>query len=170
MRAKCGPGKRCRRYGPMVIGLSYRLLGRDDEADDLAQEAFAHALASLDRLDDPQAFAAWLKTIVIRTAHKLVRRRRLARRLGLWRQAEPIDEDALVAEDAPPDVRAELRAIYAIIDSLPSRERIALVLRRVEGQSHEEVAEALGVSLSTAKRLSAAADAALAARLEGRSP
>jgi hypothetical protein len=29
----------CRRYGPMVIGLSYRLLGRDDEAYDLAQEA-----------------------------------------------------------------------------------------------------------------------------------
>ncbi len=73
----------CRRYAPLVIGLSHRLLGRDDEADDLAQEAFAQALGSLDSLDEPRAFAGWIKTIVIRTAHKIVRRRALMRRLGL---------------------------------------------------------------------------------------
>jgi RNA polymerase sigma-70 factor (ECF subfamily) len=159
----------CRRYAAVVIGLSYRLLGRDDEADDLAQEAFVHALASLDRLDDPQAFGAWIRTIVVRTAHKMVRRRALMRRLGLARRAEPIDEEALVSPDAPPDVRAELGAVYALIDQLPPRERLALVLRRVEGLSHEDVAETLGVSLSTAKRLAAASDVALAHALADRS-
>ena len=73
------------------------------------------------------------------------------------------------ADDAPPDVQTELRAVYALIDALPARERLALVLRRVEGMSHEEVAEALGVSLSTAKRLAASSDAALAHALEHRS-
>jgi RNA polymerase sigma-70 factor (ECF subfamily) len=159
----------CRRYAGVVIGLSYRLLGRDDEADDLAQEAFAQALGSLDALADPQAFGAWIRTIVVRTAHKMVRRRTLLRRLGLGRASEPLDEDALVSDDAPPDVQTELRAVYALIDALPARERLALVLRRVEGMSHEEVAEALDVSLSTAKRLAASSDAALAHALEHRS-
>jgi RNA polymerase sigma-70 factor (ECF subfamily) len=152
----------CRRYAAMVIGLSHRLLGRDGEADDLAQEAFAQALGSLDKLADPQAFAGWMKSIVVRTAHKLVRRRVLVRRLGLGpRGADAIDEERLVSPDAPPDVRAELRAVYALVESLPARQRIALVLRRVEGFSHEEVAEHLDVSLSTAKRLAASSDAAL---------
>ena len=157
----------CRRYASVVIGLSYRLLGRDDEADDLAQEAFTQALGSLDALVDPQAFGAWIRTIVVRTAHKMVRRRALLRKLGLGRRREPLDEDMFVSEDAPPDVRAELNAIYAMIHALPARERIALVLRRVEGLSHEEVADALGVSLSTAKRVVASSEAALALALEG---
>jgi RNA polymerase sigma factor (sigma-70 family) len=97
----------------------------------------------------------------------MVRRRALLRKLGLGRRREPLDEDMFVSEDAPPDVRAELNAIYAMIHALPARERIALVLRRVEGLSHEEVADALGVSLSTAKRVVASSEAALARALEG---
>ena len=157
----------CRRYAGVVLGLSHRLLGREDEADDLAQESFAQALASLDSLADPQAFAAWIKTVVVRTAHKLVRRRMLVRRLGLApRGGDAFAPDEMISPDAPPDVRAELHAIYTIIEAMPARERIALVLRRVEGLSHEEVAEHLGVSLSTAKRLAAASDETLARVLE----
>ena len=156
----------CRRHAPAVIGLAHRLLGRDDEADDLAQDAFTHALSSLDRLADPQAFAAWIRTIVVRTAHKLVRRRVLMRKFGLGprRTESDIDTD-FISREAPPDVHAELRAIYTILETLPARERIALVLRRVEGLSHEAVAEQLGVSLSTAKRLADSSDAALARAL-----
>jgi RNA polymerase sigma-70 factor (ECF subfamily) len=159
----------CRRHAPAVLGLAHRLLGRDDEADDLAQEAFAQALSSLDRLADPQAFAAWIRAIVVRTAHKIVRRRALMRRLGLVPQrAEPLEDGNFISPDAPPDVRAELRAIYTILARLSPRERIALVLRRVEGLSHESVAEHLGVSLSTAKRLAASSDEALARVMEGK--
>jgi RNA polymerase sigma-70 factor (ECF subfamily) len=156
----------CRRHAPAVIRLAHRLLGRDDEADDLAQESFTHALSSLDRLADPQAFAAWMRTIVVRTAHKIVRRRVLMRRFGLGprRTESDIDTD-FISRDAPPDVHAELHAIYTLLDRLPARERIALVLRRVEGLSHEDVAEQLGVSLSTAKRLAASSDEALARAL-----
>ena len=158
----------CRRHAPAVIRLAHRLLGRDDEADDLAQDAFANALSSLDRLADPQAFAAWIRTIVVRTAHKLVRRRILMRRFGLGPRATESDIDTeFISRDAPPDVHAELRAIYTMLDGLPARERIALVLRRVEGASHEEIAEQLGVSLSTAKRLAASSEAALARALGG---
>jgi RNA polymerase sigma-70 factor (ECF subfamily) len=141
-----------RRYARMVFGLAYRLMGRDQDIDDLVQECFAQALAHLWRLAEPQAFGAWLTSIVVRTAHKTLRRRALATRLGLRVRGEPVDIDSLVAENAPPDVVAELRAVYSVIDKLPVRARTALILRRVEGMSQEEVAAAMEISVSTAKR------------------
>ena len=142
-----------RRYSGLAFGMVYRLLGRDHEVDDLVQECFAQALANLHRLDDPQALGAWLGSLIVRTTHKMLRRRAVATRLGLRKPMDPLDADRVVSPNAPADVQAELRAIYRIIENLPTRARIALVLRRVEGMSQEEVAEAMGVSLSTAKRL-----------------
>ncbi len=150
-----------RRYAPMVLGLSLRLLGRDDEAEDLAQEAFLQAFKALARLQEADAIAGWLRAIVVRTAHKMIRRRILLRRLGLGRQAAPLDVEQLVSSNAPPDVHAELRAVYTILEELPAPLRIALVLRRVEGCTNEEIAEQTDASLSTVKRRVIEADARL---------
>lgn len=159
-----------RRYARMVFALAYRLLGRDHELDDLVQDCFAQALASLHRLAEPQAFAGWLTAIVVRTTRKMLRRRAVAARLGLGRRQEPIDVDSLVSRAAPADVQMELRAVYSIVDALPSRQRIALVLRRVEGASQDEVAAHLGVSISTAKRLIIDAELRLEAALADPKP
>jgi RNA polymerase sigma-70 factor, ECF subfamily len=142
-----------RRYSRMVFGLCYRLVGRDEEIDDLVQDCFLQALSHLGRLSEPQAFGAWLTAVVVRTTHKALRRRTLATRLGLRSRRDPIDVECLVAKGAPADVVTELHAVYRLVDKLPTRVRVALVLRRVEGMSQDEVAQAMGVSVSTAKRL-----------------
>jgi RNA polymerase sigma-70 factor (ECF subfamily) len=136
----------------MVAGMAYRLLGRDEDVDDLVQDSFVQALRSLDRLQAPQAFASWLASIVVRTSSKIIRRRRLLRRLGLRRSDAAIDIDAMVSPSAPPDVATELRAMYSCIDELPAHERVALVLRRVEGLGIDEVAALVGASRATVKR------------------
>jgi RNA polymerase sigma-70 factor (ECF subfamily) len=159
-----------RRYARMVYGLVYRLMGSDDEIDDLVQESFMHALAHLGRLSEPQAFGAWLTSVVVRTTHKVLRRRALARRLGLRGPKDPIDPDSLVSSAAPADVLAELRAVYSVVDRLPARVRVALVLRRVEGMSQDAVAAAMGVSVSTAKRLLVEADLVLQSAFETPQP
>jgi RNA polymerase sigma-70 factor (ECF subfamily) len=120
-------------------------------------------------LKDPRAFAAWLGSIVVQTAHKVLRRRRLARRLGLYRP-EPIDVDALVARDAPPDAMVELRALYRLLHDLPVRVRLPLVLRRVEGHSLDEVAELMGCSLATVKRAIAEGERRLEEAMERERP
>jgi RNA polymerase sigma-70 factor, ECF subfamily len=140
-----------RRYATMVNGMGYRLLGRDSELEDLVQDCFTEAWRSLGRLEAPQAFGTWLGAIVIRTAHKMLRRRRLATRLGL-RRVEPIDLDSLISSTAPPDARSELKAIYRLVESLPPDVRLAFILRRVEGLPLDEIAESLGTSLATVKR------------------
>ena len=159
-----------RRYSRMVYGLAYRLVGRDEELDDLVQDCFVQALTHLGRLSEPQAFGAWLTAVVVRTTHKVLRRRALATRLGLRSRGQPVDVDTLVARVAPADVVAELRAVYRLIDRLPSRVRVALVLRRVEGMSQDEVAAAMGVSVSTAKRLIVEAELVLESAQEPAPP
>ena len=146
-----------RRHAPMVNGLAFRLMGRDSDVDDLVQDSFVTAFAGLHGLDDPQAFAAWLGSIVVRTAGKVIRRRVLLERLGLRRRREPIDIDAVAARVAGPDVATELRRVYERLERLPAEQRIAFLLRRVEGMELEEVAQKMGISLATAKRRIAAA-------------
>lgn len=159
-----------RRYIRMVFGLVYRLVGRDDEADNLVQECFAQALAHLGSLSEPQAFGGWLTSVVVRTVHKALRRRVIANRLGLRRQREPLDVESLVSRSAPADVVAELRGVYRILEGLAPRVRVALVLRRVEGMTQDEVAAAMGVSVSTAKRLIVEAELALDSALYSSKP
>jgi RNA polymerase sigma-70 factor, ECF subfamily len=146
-----------KRHARTVNGLAYRLLGRDDEVDDLVQEAFLAALRSLDRLENPQAFSAWLCSILVRTAHKTLRRRAMLTRLGL-RRSSPIDPDAVVARNTPPDVRAELEAIYGVLERMRPEVRVALVLHRVEGLSVPQIADRMSLSVSTVKRRLAVAE------------
>jgi len=153
-----------RRYARLVNGLAYRLMPNPADSSDLAQDAFVEAFRNLHRLQNHQAFAAWLRSIVIRIAHKRVRRQRLMARLGL-RRTEAVDLDAVVSRAAPPDARAELRAIYGILGELAVEDRTAVILRRVEGMAIGEIAEHMGRSLATVKRRLASAEAHLARRL-----
>ena len=150
-----------RRHASMANGLAFRLMGRDADVDDLVQDSFVIAFGRLNALEDPQAFAAWLGSIVVRTAGKVIRRRALLERLGLRRRREPVDIDAVAAKVAGPDVAAELRRAYERLDRLPAEQRLAFLLRRVEGMELEEIARAMGISLATAKRRIAAAQQAV---------
>jgi RNA polymerase sigma-70 factor, ECF subfamily len=149
-----------RRYARLALGLAYRLLPHDADIDDLVQDSFLYAFEHLARLSNPQAFQAWLSSIVVRTAGKRLRRRKLQIRLGL-RSHRPVDVDEVVSRTAPPDVAAELRAVYTLLETLPVEERIALVLRRVERLEIPEVAEQMGLSISTVKRRLNAAETRL---------
>jgi RNA polymerase sigma-70 factor (ECF subfamily) len=148
------------RHCRLVIALSQRLLPHSADADDLVQDAFVYAFHRLDSLQNPQAFAAWIASIVVRTASKRLRRQRLLTRLGLQRN-EPIDLDAIVSPSAPPEVVSELKGVYALLDRLPTEQRIALVLRRVEGMELSEIATAMKLSLATVKRRLVLAEARL---------
>jgi RNA polymerase sigma-70 factor (ECF subfamily) len=140
-----------RRHARMALGLAHRLLPQDNEVDDLVQDCFVSALRRLASLDNPQAFAAWLGSIVVRAVSKRLRRRRLLSRLGL-RVPEEIDPEAIAAPSVPGDVAVELRRVYAVVSALPAQARVALVLRRVDGLEVPEIARRMGVGLSTVKR------------------
>jgi RNA polymerase sigma-70 factor (ECF subfamily) len=146
------------RHVRLVSGLVFRVHPSRIDLDDLVQDTFIAAFESLPSLKNPQAFAAWVGSLAIRITHKKLRRRRIAARLGLGTTSEEVAWDEIIGPACPPDVAAELREIYTILASFPTSERIAFLLRRVEGMSLDEVATATDTSLATVKRRIAAAE------------
>lgn len=148
-----------REHAGYLASLALRVLGRDDEVDDVVHEVFLGATRGLASIRDPLAVRAWLGTFTLRVARKRLRRRRLWSFLGL--DVAPDYEDALVAPGADPETRAILGRVYGVLDGLPASQRIAWALRYIEGEPLAEVARLCECSLATAKRWIAAAQATI---------
>jgi RNA polymerase sigma-70 factor (ECF subfamily) len=139
-----------RRHARRATGLAHRLLGGEG-VDDLVQDAFLVAFRDLDQLTEPAKFGSWLLGILAKMASKRLRRLAIGRRLGLVGTAS-LDHEVLVSPQAPPEVRLELQRIYRALDRLPSDQRTAFILHRVEGMTVDETATAMGCSAATVKR------------------
>lgn len=146
-----------RTYARYVASVALRVLGRDDEVDDVVQEVFLSAMRGLPGLRNADAVRGWLATIAVRHASRRLRRRRLRAFFGLDRDARYES----VAPGASPEERALLSRIYAILDELPVAERVAWTLRHVEGEPLDVVARLCSCSLATAKRRIGAAHQAI---------
>jgi RNA polymerase sigma-70 factor (ECF subfamily) len=156
-----------RRYVRTIWGTVLRLLRSSPEAEDVVQDTFATAFRELSRLRDASALRGWLLRIAVRQVHRRLRRRRLRRLLGLEQdEAEEVSLESIAAEGLGAEARAELAMIDRVLARVSSDQRIAWILRHVEGEPLEEVARACGCSLATVKRRIAAADAHLQKHLQ----
>lgn len=140
-----------RRHAVSINAMAFRLAPRREDADDLVQESFAAAFDALHRLEKPAAFGAWVRSILVRTAAKQLRRLRIARRIGLA-QERAYDAALVIDGAAPAEVVVELRRLYRHLHRMPADAGVALVLKRVEGMTIPEIAEHMGVSVGTVKR------------------
>jgi RNA polymerase sigma-70 factor, ECF subfamily len=146
-------------YQRAAVSTAYRLLGNSEDAAETAQEAFLRAYRSLDRLKDAARFGPWL----LRTVANLALNARRSRRRGMTveldedRGAEGSVDQAgpLKATSMTPDREIEGRelqqAIDAALESLPEKQRLALVLFSIEGWAQKDIAELLDCSLETVK-------------------
>lgn len=148
-----------RRYVNLIAGLAARLLRSRSEMEDVVQETFTRAFERLESLRDGDALRGWLAQIAVSQVRRRFRRRKLLGMLGLDRTEEDMPFESLAAEGLNAEEAAELGAIDALLGKLPVEQRIAWILRYVEGESLEDVARACDCSLATAKRRIAAAEA-----------
>jgi len=159
-----------RRHVRVVAGVAVRLLGHTADADDVIQDSFVTAFERLRQLRDAATFRPWLVRIAVRHAHRRFRRRRLLRWLGLDRT----EVEAGLAQQAAPGLDAEGRTELAHVDRalmrLSATQRLAWILRHVEGYELTAVADACGVSLATVKRHLAVAQQAVNAHAHGSEP
>jgi RNA polymerase sigma-70 factor (ECF subfamily) len=140
------------RYARLIERIVTHVLGFDHELSDILQEIFAKALASIHSLRDPSALHPWLSRVAALTARKVLRTR--SRRAWLRRFTDA-EEEALYEPITPgPDYenRVALRAVYKILESLPTDERVAFALRFIDGMQLMEVAYACEISIATVKR------------------
>lgn len=141
-----------RRHAAFAIHLATRIEGSARDVEDIVHDAFLRAFERLADLVDPAAFRSWLGSIVVHKVRSRMRRARLFGLLGMGKSSEPVDLDALASPAASPHVRAQIAQIYALLQTLPADERIAWILRSVEGHDLETTAQMTGCSLATVKR------------------
>jgi RNA polymerase sigma-70 factor, ECF subfamily len=145
-----------RRHSPFVAKVAIRLLGRDDEVDDVVQDVFLAATRGVGDVVEPEAIRGWLATVTVRVARRKLRARRVRHWLGLDRAPS---YDSIASPAASPEQRALIGRVYLALDELPVNQRLAWALRHLEGQKLDSIAEACGCSLATAKRHIVAAQA-----------
>jgi RNA polymerase sigma-70 factor (ECF subfamily) len=148
-RAPLDPEALFRAYAPYVAKVAHQLLGRDDEVDDVIQDVFMAAVRGVHQVRDPGAIKGWLASIAIRSARRRLRFRSLR---NLFSNEPPHEYAAVVDPAASPEQRALMARAYRVLDSLPVNERLAWVLRHIEGEGLERVALLCGCSLATVKR------------------
>jgi RNA polymerase sigma-70 factor (ECF subfamily) len=125
-----------RAYGAVLYRLAYRLTGTAQDAEDVVHDVFVGLPEALGQYEERGSFAGWLKRVTARVALMRLRTRTRRREVAL--------DATLPSADRPADVESE--ALQAAIDTLPDVLRSVLVLKEVEGYSHAEVGELLGIS------------------------
>jgi RNA polymerase sigma-70 factor (ECF subfamily) len=137
------------RHAAQVERAVQGVLGLDPEVEDVVQDAFVAALRGIDGFRGEEgALGAWVRGIAVRLALKKIRWRRTRRWLGMEGTAVVTDLQGV----ADTGTQAALGRAYALLERLPAVERAAFGMRFIEGMQLDEVAQALGVSLATAKR------------------
>jgi RNA polymerase sigma-70 factor (ECF subfamily) len=126
-----------------------KALGPGIEIEDLTQEVFLRVFRRLPSLRDPSALRAFVLAVAMNVLKWEIRRRWVGRRVRLSGTGILPDVESTPADA---EARQALRRCYLILDSLPTKERLAFVLRYMEGMTIDEVGAALRVSISTAKR------------------
>ena len=115
-----------------------------EDAEDAVQEGFVRAWSALDRFDPSLGFAAWLNRIVANAALDITRRRKV-------RTTDELSE-ALQSPFRDPAQDAELKNRLAdALAQLPERARSVIVLHDIEGFTHVEIGEMLGIPGGTAR-------------------
>lgn len=130
-------------YSKAMYNTLIRITSDAEIAKDLLQEAFVKAFNRVDDLEDPMAFAGWLKRIVVNTGLEHVRKKKY--------QFDDIDDQPDLASEEIDEQLIEDHMLHAAIKDLPDGCRTILCLHLLEGFKHKEIAHQLGISESTSK-------------------
>jgi RNA polymerase sigma-70 factor (ECF subfamily) len=139
-----------RRYSERLYATAVRLTRDRDSAADLVHDTWVRAVDSLNRFERRSSFRTWITSILINRIREYERSRR--RDAAHDRSTDDLDTLPDQSHSAPLDEETLDRLdLEAAIASLPDGFRQVLVLHDVEGFTHEEIAETLGIVPGTSK-------------------
>jgi RNA polymerase sigma-70 factor, ECF subfamily len=136
------------RYKDMAYNIAFRMLGDADAAKDMAQEGFIAAYNALGGFKFNSRFSSWMYRIVVNKCRDHFRSDR---------ETIPVDEicDYIAVSDPSPEKAASCRqtgdAVQQALNGLPPDYRDVIIMKHIEGLDYQEIADALGVSVSALK-------------------
>ena len=141
------------RWEDKIRGAAYRFLGSEEEAKDVAQEAFLKAYRALSTFKREARFSSWLYQIATNLCRDRLRRRRTRAAVSL----EELEETGPVIVETKPGAHEQLqqldlaRLVRRAVHALPEEQREVVILKEYQGLTFLEIAQALDVPVSTAK-------------------
>ena len=151
-----------RRYGPLMRVYASRILGSNDEMDDVVQESFITAWQQLPTLENGAAVKSWLMRIVSRKSVDRVRARRRHLDIDLTDPPAPAQHSPDRLAEAGSQAEALTRALAA----LPEDQRRCWMLRELAECSYGDIAAELELPVTTVRGLLARARKTLLQEME----
>ena len=143
------------RWERPIYALAYRVIGREEDARDVAQETFLRAFRALKGFKGQAKFSSWLYRITLNLCRDWIRRER---RTPVVQAPEGVDVIELAGETSPSESIEELvsrhelgRAVGKAMSQLPEEQRTAIILKEYHGLTFQEIADLLDCPLSTVK-------------------
>src|SRR6056300_1984742 len=139
------------RHQELVFSLAFKLTGNKELANDVGQEAFIRAWKAIDKFRGDSTFSTWIYRITVNTAWTLRKKAKKHNTLNIEETYEPI----VIDEKKDPElvaINSDLSSVLvSALDKIPIDQRIIVELKNIEGRSHKEIAEFLGISVTAAK-------------------
>jgi RNA polymerase sigma-70 factor (ECF subfamily) len=141
------------RWEDRIRGAAYRFLGSEEEARDVAQEAFLKAYRALGSFKREARFSSWLYQIATNLCRDRLRRRRTRSAVSL----EELEEAGPVIVETRPGAHELLqqldlaRAVRRAVHALPEEQREVVILKEYQGLTFLEIAQSLDLPVSTVK-------------------
>ena len=145
------------RYGERILNLAYRFTHQKEVARDLTQDVFIKVFENLDKFEQQSQMFTWIYRIAINHLLNYIKRERKRKWIGLLDEKimdlfHGEGETGFFSSLPPPDHVLEKKErenlILRIINMLPLKYRVPLVLQRYEGLSYREIADTLNISVS----------------------
>jgi RNA polymerase sigma-70 factor (ECF subfamily) len=150
------------RYSSMVFGLVCHILGDREEALDVSQEVFLTIFRKMDSFRGESSLKTWIYCIAVNRAANRFRWWNRLRRRGTVSLEEHLANSPdrelfynLTSDIQSPEdallVQEEHAEIERLLLQLPLQQRIAVIMRDIEGLSYEEIAASMQISIGTVK-------------------
>lgn len=148
-------------YSPLLLGIAMRYFKDKAKAEDVLQDGFIKIFKNLHKFKNKGSFEGWMRRIVVNTALDEIRKEKKNQN-----NIELDNTNFKIVHKSDIEERLQAEVLMDIVKQLPDGFRIIFNMYAIEGYSHKEIANELGISESTSKSQYSRAKAALREQLK----
>ncbi len=144
-------------YQQKVFSTCVSFVPNRQDAEDISQEVFVEVFNSIEKFKGKSKLGTWIYRIAVNKSLEFIRKRNTKKRFGFMQSLSgnvvPVDRSSYFTEFNHPGIQLENKerteVLFRAIDQLPEAQKVVFTLHRIDGLSHQEVAEITKKSISS---------------------
>lgn len=133
-------------FSPYLFGVCRRYISDSEKAKDCLQDSLVHILSNINKYEARGSFKSWAARITATQCLQFIRREKKHISYDIGEAIEPSEEESI-------SDRLEIDDILKFLETIPEKYRLAVNLYIIEGYSHKEISEQLGITESSSRSL-----------------